>query len=273
MTMCHYSVFSYLAHTKDRMLSDTLPLFPEDVFALLDTCKDNVFHFFKSVHEIFDDFGRRAPQLPTQEPFLCSREDRVKPISERGGFVRAKEYRDVMIHNPVFGRIVDKTTEALPHWTVLGSVKCSWRAVDTLKPSDWISCHDLFEALYLDITEFLQDEWESIIGAMEDLRQKPQQAAKFKIYWALGALMPITAPTITLRLDVPPPAFSTVSVPSVIKCDLFSDRRGASTEKGRDLRPATTPRGPVFPFPFLIWQAGKETEWLIKSSSRASASS
>jgi hypothetical protein len=203
MTMCHYSVFYYLARARARMLDDTLPLFPEDVFTLLDTCRDNVGHFFESVRKIFGDFGRPAPRLPTQEPLLCSREDRVKPELERGGFVMAKAYRDVMIHNPVLGRTIDKTAEALPHWTVLERVKCSWRAAESLKPGDWISCHDLFEALYLDITRFLQDEWQSIIDAMENLRNNPQHAAKFKSYWALEALMPITAPSITLRLDSP----------------------------------------------------------------------
>ncbi len=200
MTMCHYSVFYYLARAKGRMRSENLPLFPEDVFVLLDACRENVLFFFECIAEIFGDFGRPAPSFPRQQQFLCSEKNRGKPESERGGFVRAKEYRDVMVHNPVLGRTMDKTAEMLPRWTVLEPVKHSWRAVEKLTKDDWISWHDLFESLYSDITGFLEDEWRTIIKAMEDLRCKPQHAAKFKRYWALEALVPISAASMTLRL-------------------------------------------------------------------------
>jgi hypothetical protein len=197
------------------MLDDTSPLFPEDGFALLDTCGDNVLLFFESVRKIFSDFGYAPPQLPIQEPMLCIREDRIKPKAERGGFVRAKEYRNVMMHNPVLGRTIDKTADMLPHWTVLESVQLSWRAAESLKPGDWISCHDFFAGLYLDITRFLQDEWQSILGAMEDLRYKPQHAAKFKDRWALAGLTPIITPRITLAPTVVSQAVSSVLMSNV----------------------------------------------------------
>jgi len=189
MTMSHYSVFYYLARARGLMSANGEP-FPEDVFALLDTCRDNVQSFFESILGVFRDFGLSGPKLPAQDNLLCIESDRTKPNSDRGGFVRAKQYRDVVIHNPVLGRMSDTTGVMLPHWTALERIKVSWQAAETLEPKDWINSHELYEALYRDITLFLQHEWQVIIDAMEELRYKPQHAAKFKTYWALDGLVP-----------------------------------------------------------------------------------
>ena len=108
MTMSHYSVFYYLARARQRMTEDKANLFPEDIFALLDTCRENVAYFFESMNGIFSCFSCAPPQLPKQQQFFCIFEDRSKPESDRRGFVRAQKYRNIMIHNPVIGRAIDQ---------------------------------------------------------------------------------------------------------------------------------------------------------------------
>jgi hypothetical protein len=80
----------------------------------------------------------------------------------------------------------------------------------------------LFEALWQEIAEFLQHEWQSIIDAMEELRSKPQHAAKFKNYWVLPALMPITASSTTVRLRLPPTASPVVSTIGILSSATYS---------------------------------------------------
>jgi len=90
----------------------------------------------------------------------------------------------------------------LPHWSALEKVERSWRASEKLRPNEWTNTHDLFEDLYREITSFLQHEWQTIIDGMEDLRSKPQHAPKFIKKWALQRFLPISAPSIKVRLPI-----------------------------------------------------------------------
>jgi len=215
MTMCHYSIFHHLVRAKRLMVGLDLMSYPEDVFVFLDACRENVQFFFKIMEQIFKDFGLAGPSFPKQPSFFCVKEDHKKAMSERGGFVRAKEYRNVMIHNPILVRAIDKENKQLPHWDALDTIKNSWRAAEKLTADKWISCDDLFEGLWSGISRFLQSEWQIVIDALEELRYKPQYAAKFQKYWALDKLMPIKAVTVTLRFVLPPAVSPAVSVTAI----------------------------------------------------------
>jgi hypothetical protein len=186
MTMHHYSVFYYLARARRRICEDKpLPL-PEDVFALLDACADNLaprasgcLGFFGIIRKIYADFGKTGLTLPTKGD-LCT--DAVCPALQT-----IRKYRDTILHNPVLGRGADRDREFLPKREFLERVGNSWLAAETLKGEDVIDSRELYEQLYRGLTTFLETKWREIIGALDAVRE----LSKFKSTWKLGSFLPI----------------------------------------------------------------------------------
>lgn len=179
MTMFHYSVFYNLARATERVRK-TSQLFPEDVFALLDTCGDNLIPFCRTILEILGDFGRSIPRgLPTQ-----------RGGEELAPFLEVQEYRDAILHNPVLGHAMDRGASQLPRRAALDSVKLSWRAVARLGPDEFVDSRELYKRLLAEITTFLEAKWRQIIAALDAVRD----GEKFKKQWALQGLLPIAGP-------------------------------------------------------------------------------
>jgi hypothetical protein len=189
MAMLHYSVFYYLARAilKIRIAEGG---FPEDVFALLDACGDNVLAFFASMQRILTDFDVRADFLPIQKNELWTKGQRSKPNISRGAFVEVQAYRDTILHNPVLGRGMQVSREFLPKPEFLPKVKLSWREAARLKPDQLIALDELDANLLADCGGFLQGTWEPLIAKLDAVRETD----KFRKQWALDGRFPLTVP-------------------------------------------------------------------------------
>jgi hypothetical protein len=97
----NYSIFRYLVRAIEGM-ERTPPACMEDTFYLLDSCCDNVLHFFESTNKIAYDLGGPASFLPAQKNRLP---DFFKEI---------EDYRNTMLHNPLIGRVLGETGEFVP---------------------------------------------------------------------------------------------------------------------------------------------------------------
>jgi hypothetical protein len=199
MTMHHYSVFYFLARARKRICEDKpLPL-PEDVFSLLDACRDNILHFFQAIGIIYT-FSKPSLGVPTDEGDLC----RVCPT-----LASIKGYRNTILHNPVLGRRADREREFLPKREFLARVEDSWREAERLKGDEVVDSHELYEQLYRDLTAFLEKQWREIIGCLDANRN----SSKFRTIWNLEPLLPIVRPPqITLGLLLPPVASPVATV-------------------------------------------------------------
>lgn len=175
MTMFHYSVFYFLARAVDRTTKQ--PIFPEDVFALLCASGENALAFFREIGKILRDFGRKPPEFPSQ-------------MNQLGPFEEVEKYRNVLLHNPVLGHALERGSAMLPKPEMLDKVKCSWRAVAALNPSDFVDSHQLYARLISEIGEFLEVKWRQIISALDALRD----TEKFKKKWRLEKLLPVSPP-------------------------------------------------------------------------------
>jgi hypothetical protein len=190
---------SAIARARKRICEDKpLPL-PEEVFALLDACRDNILHFFQTIADIYT-FSSPGLRLPMDEGHLC----RVCPLLDS-----IKEYRNTILHNPVLGRSVDRGREFLPKREGLAKIKNSWRKAEELKQDEVVDSHELYEQLYRDLTAFLEKQWREIIGCLDANTNSP----KFRTIWNLGSLPPIPRPSqITLGLLLPPVASPVATV-------------------------------------------------------------
>jgi hypothetical protein len=70
MAMSHYSVFYCFARGIIQMGSQ-VEVYPEDVFALLATCGENVLKFAEEISLILEDFGIGSGFLPNDVKDLC----------------------------------------------------------------------------------------------------------------------------------------------------------------------------------------------------------
>lgn len=192
MAMQHYSVFYYLARATENIHAKESCPFPEDAFTLLDACGDNVRSFFASVKEFLGDFSQPIVKLPADKKRLCSDGDLSKPDIRRGGFVAVQKYRDIILHNPVLGRAMDRSRTSLPRQEVLERIKSSWRNAERLVPSELIDSRELLLHLHGEIASFLQQKWVAIVGALDVVRS----SSKFKMKYRLEAFLPINAPTV-----------------------------------------------------------------------------
>jgi hypothetical protein len=183
MAMYHYSVSYYLARSVFRMREE--PVFPEDVFALLDACGDNVNHFFRAINQILQDFGKCQIRSLNHWP--------------QGPFNEVSKYRDVILHNPVLGRVNAGAAESIPKCEYLEDVKNSWRQTEELKPEQFISLRDLYKHLHVEVISFLQKRWTEIMHQLDSLREE----AKFKKQWSLEKLLPIGPPGEPISLYQP----------------------------------------------------------------------
>ena len=189
MAMHHYSVFYYLARAILQIRVGKGG-FPEDVFALLDACGDNVRAFFATMRLIFKDFGVGIDFLPVQKNELCAKEERSKPEISRGAFVEVQAYRDTILHNPVLGRGMQVSREFLPKREFLRKVRLSWREAARLKPEQLIESEELYSKLLVDCGGFLQGTWETLIVKLDALRETD----KFRKQWTLDERFPAVVP-------------------------------------------------------------------------------
>jgi len=196
MTMQHYSVFYYLARATERIQSVDSP-FPEDVFALLDACGDNVLLFFKSISSFLSDSGRPVPQLPMNAKALIDPSEKPGTGSCYGGFVAVREYRDVILHNPVLGRSMNRNRTFLPRSETLKTIKSSWRKAADLPSDRVVDLQSLFLGLREEITGFLQKNWQILIGAFDEIRE----SQKFKNRYKMAKFLPVIAPTAAVTLS------------------------------------------------------------------------
>lgn len=189
MAMHHYSIFYYLARAIVRIRSGK-SVFPEDVFASLDACGDNVRAFFAAMRSILKDFGVHTDFLPVQKDQLCVGEERSKPKMLRGAFVEVQAYRDTILHNPVLGRGMQVSREFLPKPEFLPKVELSWREAARLESEQLIESQELYAKLLSDCGSFLQRTWEPLIANLDGVRETD----KFRKQWALNTRFPATAP-------------------------------------------------------------------------------
>lgn len=199
MTMHHYSVFYFLARARKRISEDKpLPL-PEDVFALLDACRDNILRFFQVIMDIYT-FSNPCLGLPITEDQLCGSCPALGAV---------KEYRNTILHFPVLGRSANQDREFLPKREALPKVRNSWRAAEKLKENEFVDSHELYEHLYRDLAVFLERNWREIINNLDENRE----SSKFKMIWKLESLLPITRlRAITLRGPLGPVASPVANV-------------------------------------------------------------
>jgi hypothetical protein len=191
LAMSHFSVFYYLARATARIHEETAIECPEDIFALLDACGDNVRAFFKSIRKVLEDFGYSIDFLPFQKKEMCTQKDLAKLARFRGAFVEVEAYRDTILHNPVLGRIVGDSGERLPERQYLKQVQKSWKTVENLPANAFVDTTELFSRLHGEITAFLQEKWTRIIEELDGVREQN----KFKQQWSLEErFLPIRDP-------------------------------------------------------------------------------
>jgi hypothetical protein len=199
MTMSHYSVFYCFARAIAQMSSPT-EVYPEDVFALLAACGENVLKFAEEISHILRDFGIDGGFLPMHVKDLCG------PTAPDGCFVEVNDYRNKFLHFPVLGRRAGLERQYLPKRDPLKAVERSWRAAERLTPGELIDSDALFSRLRREIAEFMQEKWGHIIRCLDGVRE----SEKFKKQWALRELPPIDEPKV-VPLVVQPLAASGVS--------------------------------------------------------------
>lgn len=222
MRIYHYSVFYYLARAKKRMGEDKT-LFPEDVFALLQACVENVIRFFAIIDKIAVSFGGRALNLPTKKhiypnPSRRSCCDSTAPFAI---LCEIKDYRDAMLHDPVLGRRFEGGREFLPKsGTPLEQVREKhWRA--PLKNSDVIESRALCEGLYVELTALLNAKWNEIVAALDKVRELPEFKATCKLGLYLPIKEPATSAFVVTSAGIPtssscsPTAVSAIMMPRV----------------------------------------------------------
>src|SRR5437867_10844183 len=94
MAMRHYSTFTYFAHATKRLkTADTYELLANIVLFLLDTSIDNLEAFFKEIEAFHRDCGVKISF--------------GQPRQENKYLKQIVDYRNVLVHNSVLGRVVD----------------------------------------------------------------------------------------------------------------------------------------------------------------------
>jgi hypothetical protein len=198
MAMTHYSVFYFLARATQKLNSERLE-FPEDTLFLLDSCLDNAQAFFKAILVVVADLGGSL-HLPTQSPAKSS----------DLGAIRA--YRDVLLHNPVIGRVMQPDGEEfLPRLETLDEVKESWKKAFRLSPEQLVSSKVLLSDLRRVLIAYLRQNWAQIIEVLDQLRE----GGKFRKALKLDGLLPVGSPDLLVRGRMPPMASPVIS-PTVI---------------------------------------------------------
>lgn len=197
IAMAHYSVFYYLARAT-QLVTSPAGYFTKDAFYLLDSCADNVKLFFDSIRSIMRDLGDSAEFLPKQHP-----KDYPAEFSE------IQSYRDVMLHNPVYGRLVKNGVEFLPEAGRLGEIKWSWRKLATLSANDFVDSRERLKSLRLALAKYLQSMWLKIIAEMDRLWDED----KFKRMLNLERFLPIGERF--LRVYVGPPCSPSIAGTSI----------------------------------------------------------
>jgi hypothetical protein len=174
LAVCHYSVFYYLSRAAQRRIecfgeNTRGPSHPEDVIYLLQTCCENVEHFYKALRAIAND---AVGYLPLKGP-------KDSPFRE------INAYRNLLLHNPVLGRgELDGETwlpklpgdlKYVDSWAI--KFAFSWRAVEGLNAQDLVSARTLLLGLEDGLAKYLNDTWARLIGDLGDrnLHDKFQQ--------------------------------------------------------------------------------------------------
>lgn len=166
MAMAHYSVFYFLGRAMKRVTED-LKVYehPDDVFFLLHTVSDNFKWFMKAMNSIGSDNG-------------CNIFDRSMVASFPKGFApfeEIRDYRDVLLHNPVIGRASDLDNIYLPKWDAekskspLERAKQLWSRAETLSASELVSSKDLLSRILGEACGFLEKEWQGVLSKVGHL--------------------------------------------------------------------------------------------------------
>jgi len=190
MTMSHYSVFYYFARAITQTETQNQEN-PEDTFALLTACGENVLRFSSAVSAILNDFGRDTKFLPSQIKELCL------PADPRGCFVEVNDYRNTFLHYPVLGRRVGLDRQYLPKREYLDRVCSSWREAERLRPDDLIESEELISRLRRETSAFLQGTWEQLISRLDAVRN----TERFAKQWALQEMTSIPVPSHTISIS------------------------------------------------------------------------
>jgi hypothetical protein len=164
LAITHYSVFYYLARVTVPMRSQDY-VFVEDVLHLLDSCADNVKKLFEAAADVLQDFDRTHDFLPKSFP---------PPDDPLTVFRRITRYRDVILHNPVLGRILRDGKEFLPEEEQLEEVKYSWKKAWTLGDEKLIEKNKLLAGLRSDLIDYLKKKWALLISEMEQVASSPK---------------------------------------------------------------------------------------------------
>jgi hypothetical protein len=171
--MHHYSVLYYFVRATEEIERGNI-VFPEDVFSLLDSCGDNISHFFNKIQKIAKDFGTPI-NLPTQK-------------KQMGVFDEIGKYRNAFLHNAVLARSVAGNRTFLPKADMLKEVESSWRKAARLPPEQWTECNELYERVHRGVKQFLEQQWSSIMQGLNTARQK--NPSDFNKQWAIQEFMP-----------------------------------------------------------------------------------
>ena len=193
LAMTHYSVFYYIARATECM-NRPEGVFVEDVLFLLDSCADNVKAFFGVAKQILGDFNCKRNFLPRQFP---PSDDNAKTFSH------ISHYRDIVLHNPVLGRIVRDGVENLPKERQLEGVKDSWAKAWRLAEAKLIKKQELLSRLRSGLIAYIRVKLATLTAEMAQVRN----TEKFRKVAHLDRFLPISAPPV-LPSTSPPLAAS-----------------------------------------------------------------
>jgi hypothetical protein len=160
--VCHYSVFYYLSRAAQRRIecfggNADRPTHPEDVIYLLQTCCENVGYFYNALRAVAKDAVSYLPRgIPKDFPF---------------GEINA--YRNLLLHNPVLGRVESDGETFLPKlpqdhveaW--ISRFKFSWMVVGSLERKDLVSARVLLQSFEDGLAKYLNGTWSKLIRDLE----------------------------------------------------------------------------------------------------------
>ena len=107
--------------------------------------------------------------------------------------MEVQAYRNTILHNPVLGRAVGQSRVWLPKREFLKDVRNSWRKAASLNQAQLVDSRALYSRLGGEVTAFLQEKWQRIIGILDSIRE----CDKFKKQWKLeDRFLPIGAPEL-----------------------------------------------------------------------------
>jgi hypothetical protein len=180
IAMAHYSVFYFVGRARRRLANDEAALEnPEDVFFLLDSAGDNLKRFCIELNEFSKDWGAQI-----FEPRIANFPKGFKPFEE------IEAYRDALLHNAVLGRGVNVGKVFLPRWhrrppiSPLERVRKSWREAQQLKEEDWIDTKALFDRIFQELFELLDNLWSAALQALAS----PAAVARFPQVFRISEL-------------------------------------------------------------------------------------